>query len=80
MARRIRSFTPRTGRPALYPWARWTDGSAWHITRGEDFELPARNMAAVLRARATKAGLSVTCRVDGDSVRFQFGQSNDVAA
>lgn len=72
MAERIEPFTPRSGRPPSYPWDEWMDGSTWRIERGVDFEIPARNMAAVIRARGHRVGQLATTRVIGDSVEFRF--------
>lgn len=80
MAERISEFSPRRiGRPALYPWAEWMDGSAWRITRGEDFEISPKSMAAAVYAHAARQGFSVAVRIDGDAVEFQFVKE-DVAA
>lgn len=80
MAQRIDPFKPRSGRPAIYPWPRWADGSAWRIERGADFEIPAANMAAVIRSRAHSLGLRATARVDGDAVEFRFLPVEEKAA
>jgi hypothetical protein len=80
VAERISSLSPsRSGRP-LYPWAEWMDGSAWRIRRGEDFVPPALSMATTLRSQAHRRGVSVTVRLDGDTVEFQFGPRAEVAA
>lgn len=73
MAKRIDTYVPRpTGRPRVYPWAKWADGSAWRIVRGTDFEIPAPNMAAVIRAYGHRNGLRASAKVEGDSIDFQF--------
>jgi hypothetical protein len=71
MAERIDSITPSRGRAPIYPWGEWLDGSAWRIERGVDFEVPTDSMAAMVRMRASKAGLTATARVVGDAVEFQ---------
>lgn len=81
MAERIDKFSPRRiGRPALYPWDEWTDGCAWRITRGSDFEIPTKSMVVNLHSTAARRGLSVSARVDGDAVEFQFTTGGQVAA
>jgi hypothetical protein len=74
MGERIDTFAPSPGgRPRLYPWEDWGDGGAWRIMRGEDFQIAAPNMAALIRAEAHKRGVRATCRViDEDTVEFQF--------
>jgi hypothetical protein len=73
MAERIDEFSPRRlGRPPLYPWAEWVDGSTWRITRGEDFEVTAKSMVANLYSHAYRQGLSLEARQDGESIEFQF--------
>lgn len=72
MAERIDSLPERAGRPPTYPWAEWMDGSAWRIVRGEDFEVEAVTMAAMIRNRARDARTSARAYVDGDAVEFQF--------
>lgn len=77
VAERIDSLTPR---PRIYPWEHWTDGGAWRIRRGEDFEVPATSMAAMVRLRAKSEGLTATCRVvDEDTVEFRFAPLEEAA-
>lgn len=68
------------GRPSLYPWVEWMDGSAWRITRGEDFEIAPKSMSAALYAHAARQGSAVRVRIDGDEVEFQFTPAESVAA
>ena len=79
VAERIDNLSPL--RPRIYPWEKWTDGSAWRIRRGEDFEVPATSMAAMVRLRAKQDGLTATCRVveDGAAVEFQFSAEEAAA-
>lgn len=79
VAERINSLSPP--RPRIYPWDRWTDGSAWLIRRGEDFEVGALSMASMIRLRAKAEGLKATCRVveDGAAVEFQFSEQEEAA-
>lgn len=72
MAERIDKLEPLRGRPAIYPWEQWLDGSAWRIRRGEDFEIPPGSMAAIIRQRADREGMTATCRMVGqDAIEFQ---------
>lgn len=73
MAERIESLPPVKGRPLIYPWSEWMDGSAWRITHGEDFHVSAATMAQLVRQRGLRHGVSVSARLSGDeSVEFQF--------
>jgi hypothetical protein len=74
MAERIDALGPvKGGRPPLYPWDEWMDGSAWRIRRGDDFLVSAYSMAAQLRIRGNNCGVGVSARVaDKDTVEFQF--------
>lgn len=71
MAERLTSLD--RSRRTVYPWRRWTDCAPWRIRRGEDFEVSAESMAAQIRMRAAREGLTVFTRcVDVDTVDFQF--------
>jgi hypothetical protein len=80
MAERIDTLPQ--GRPATYPWDTWMDGSAWRIRRGEDYSIPSKTMAAVIRAHGWRNGLRASARVksDIDAVEFQFETTTEVAA
>jgi hypothetical protein len=69
---RLPEINVRAGRPPKYPWDEWEDGSAWRITRGEHFEIPPSNMAAVIRSRAHRLGYRASATVDGNAVEFRF--------
>lgn len=72
MAERIDTFKARTGRPAIYPWEQWLDGSAWRIRKGVDFQIPVTSMAAIIRQRAEREGMWATCRrVQDEAIEFQ---------
>lgn len=72
MAERIDDISPLRGRPAIYPWSQWLDGSAWRIHRGTDYEVASTSMTAIIRQAAERAGLTVTCRRVGDeAIDFQ---------
>lgn len=73
MARRLDSLPSRN---RLYPWGRWTDGSAWRIKRGVDYEVSSTSMAQIVRQYGRQRGLAVTALVNKemDAVEFQFSQ------
>lgn len=73
MAERIDNVTPLRGRAPIYPWDEWTDGSAWRIRRGVDFETSTQSMRSVLTTYAGRNNLNVRTSVpDASTVEFQF--------
>jgi hypothetical protein len=84
MAERITAIAernPSRGRPPIYPWDEWTDGSAWRIRRDEDFEVSARVMQGIVRDYARRKTLVVRTVVpDEETVEFQFVANGDIAA
>lgn len=80
MAERIDSLPPARASRRIYPWERWTDGSAWRIRQGEDFDVEPESMATMIRSRAKAEGLAATARVNGDVVAFQFYGPDEEAA
>lgn len=83
MAERIESIAvARKGRPPIYPWSEWMDGSAWRIRRGKDFSVLPDNMARGVRQRARRYGVPVVVTVDNaaGSVEFQFAGPESEAA
>ena len=79
MAERIHSFSPQRGRPRTYPWDVWTDGSAWRLREGEDFEVSSASMVSTLHKHAERAGLVVTTVRTDDGVEFQFSERREAA-
>lgn len=66
-------FDKRTSPFAKYPWSEWTDGRVWSVTEGVDISQPARNFSAgTLTATASRYGMKVRRRVQGNTVIFQF--------
>jgi hypothetical protein len=81
VAERIDSLTPLRGRPPVYPWETWMDGSAWRIRRGVDFLVSAESMAAQIRMRGARDDVAVFARCpDDDTVEFQFSPEEESAA
>ena len=60
------------GSARKYPWADWTDGRVWRVVRGEDFTCEVLVFARGVYQRASRDGMRVRARVDGDTVTFQF--------
>lgn len=79
ICRRNRIFAPHTERkrePRRYPWPEWTDGSAWEIRRGDDYDAETENMRVNLHVKADALGMKVrTTKVDdehSEGLIFQF--------
>jgi hypothetical protein len=60
MATKLDQFpiTPRRTQRS-YPWEKWTDGGAWMLIRGEDFDQEVEVFRNKLYSQATKRGLKV---------------------
>ena len=75
MAKRLEDFS-FIGQQARYDWSHWTDGSAWEIRQGEDYEIPTENMRVNLFMKAKQRGVKVRTRIvrdeNGEGLRFQF--------
>lgn len=81
MAERITSLPKRpVGGPRKYPWDEWTDGSAWRIQRGEDFDVEPASMAGLIRKHGVRSGLSVRAFIEGDVIEFQYTPAQEAAA
>src|SRR4051794_37766394 len=78
MAQRLDAFPEGDERRAQrrYPWDEWTDGSAWEIRQGDDYDVKTENMRVNLHMRADQIGSKVrTKKVRGDAgegLVFQF--------
>ncbi len=58
----------------VYDWPRWTDGKVHRARRGKDFSISAASFARSVHKHASNHGLSVTTRVKGEWVTFQFSK------
>lgn len=54
-------------RTAKYPYDDWFNGKVWRITRGVDFDIPAKSMQINLYAAASRYDLKLRTRLEGDS-------------
>jgi len=64
MARKLRSYqfgSRHVGRPALYPWDEWLDGSIVEVTEGEDVP-NITNFRSTLHQAAERNNKSVRSR------------------
>jgi hypothetical protein len=83
MAKRLDEFPDdrAPGPRRRYPWSEWTDGSAWAIRRGEDYDVATENMRVNLHLKADARGLKVRTRKitdqDGEGLVFQFIPSEE---
>jgi hypothetical protein len=83
MARRLKRFpggvAPKSQR--RYSWPEWTDGSAWEIRRGEDYDVVTENMRVNLHLKADSLGRKVrTKKISdraGEGLAFQFLPSEE---
>lgn len=81
MAERADNLSPSHRGPVpKYPWDRWSDGSAWTIIRGEDYDVPTASMARAIYSHAERYGRTVEIRTlrDRDGISFQFGNGATV--
>lgn len=72
----IQNLPSTVGRPQKYPWSDWSDGTAWRIVEGEDYERE-QTMKNVLRVYASAHGYYVTVAVnEPGTIDFQFTKKN----
>ena len=76
MARKLERFPGDEPNQRRYPWNEWTDGGAWEIRQGEDYDVKTENMRVNLHMRADAEGLKVRTRKlrsgDREGLVFQF--------
>lgn len=62
------------GRPPIYPWDEWLDGSTWLLTKGEDFDIQIESMRQSIYNMARRRGghARVSTTVDGTGVLLRF--------
>jgi hypothetical protein len=85
MAKRLDAFPPETTPPPRrYPWADWTDGSAWEIRQGNDYDVKTENMRVNLHMKAEQTACKVRTKKiaddAGEGLVFQFygSEENDM--
>lgn len=76
MARRLQDFPEEPATQRRYPWGEWTDGSAWEIRRGEDYDVATENMRVNLHMKADAMLKKVRTKKvrdeSGEGLVFQF--------
>jgi hypothetical protein len=78
MGRRLDTFPgERSHGQRKYPWDEWTDGSAWEIRRGEDYDVVTENMRVNLHMKAESLRCKVRTRKfeeddQGEGLIFEF--------
>lgn len=62
-----------------HPWDEWTDGSAWRIRKGEDFQGQVESMRVRLYGKAREIGKELSIQVDkeAETITFQFNPKSD---
>lgn len=72
--------TPQSSQ-GKYPWATWTDGNAYAVKAGEDFNGKPESFRYLLRAHATKLNMTVDIRALADGeIAFRFEQAKTTEA
>ena len=76
MAERIESFVSSKGRPPKYPWEDWTNGDAWKLYKGKDFDADLISFRTMVHRKARDLGPHVGAYTHinkaDQSVRVQF--------
>lgn len=63
----------KTGRPAIYPYDKWTDGKIHTITLAQDYHCTDGSMKAAIRNYACRTGRKVKIKtVSKGIIQFQF--------
>ncbi len=63
----------KTGRPAIYPYEKWTDGKIHTIALAQDYHCTDGSMRAALRGYASRIGRKVRIKtVSPGIIQFQF--------
>lgn len=84
MAKQLEEFpaddkAPETKR--RYPWSEWTNGGAWEIRKGEDYDVATENMRVNLHVKADNLGRKVRTKkisdAEGEGLVFQFHESEE---
>lgn len=85
MAKQLNEFpaddkAPQTKR--RYPWHQWTNGGAWEIRQGEDYDVATENMRVNLHIKADSLGRKVRTKKisddHGEGLIFQFLESEEM--
>ena len=72
----VKELEATRGRPALYPWADWSDGTVWQIIKGDDYKNQI-TMKNTLRMYASTHNLRVTIvapKSEPGTIQFQFSE------
>jgi hypothetical protein len=55
------------GRPDMYPWDEWFDGSIWKLTRGEDFDATTNSMRMMTYKNGERRGIKVKTSIQDEN-------------
>lgn len=79
MAKRLKDYEFRTRSDNRYDWVKWSDGSTWQATKGEDFDCSRQGFTSLLYAQAKRNEVKVRVNLpkdDENAVVFQFYSTN----
>lgn len=78
MAKELSYKLDSTGR-ATYPWEKWTNGNAWLLVRGEDYECSLLSIRSAVHQHARRNGLRVTTTTpSSDEIARHKGEHSPV--
>src|SRR4051812_3931228 len=85
MAKRLNKFpSDEANEQRRYPWSEWTDGAAWEIRRGDDYDVATENMRVNLHMKGDALLRKVRTRKikdqDGEGLVFQFLPNEEMEA
>jgi|MudIll2142460700_1097286.scaffolds.fasta_scaffold04263_3 surface antigen len=68
MAHQVAQLPGVAGRTPVssYPWDRWLDGNAWHLSAGEDYTVATTALRAYIYRQAAARGINVKTVRDVD--------------
>jgi hypothetical protein len=58
----------------IYPWSIWTNGKAWEVKQGVDFDCSVNGFRCYLYEYARRKELSVRVSQRGNAFEFQFSR------
>lgn len=72
MARTVKQIPEVKRKRDRYPWARWSNGKTWRVTPQKEYGVESQAFRRYVVIYANRKSLSVSTRVSGDVVFFQF--------
>lgn len=71
MATAVKKMPSVPHTPKTYDWNELLDGQCWKLVKGEDFQCKVASFRCVAFQAATKRGMKLVTRVDGDNIYIQ---------